>query len=349
MSPTPGSIRIKPLDDASEARWEAFVGQAPGATFFHRAGWRRVVERAFGHRTYYAYAERDGRIVGVLPLTHIASRLFSNGLISNAFGVYGGPVADADEVHAALDAYAEEVMDRVGADFIEYRGRQALRPDWTRKSDLYVTFRREIDPDPDVNLKAIPRKQRAVVRKALKAGTLSAEIDDDVARLYRVYATSVRNLGTPVFARRYFQLLKQEFGDDCEILTLSAGGEPVASVMSFYFRDEVNPYYGGGTAAARRLGANDLMYWRVTERARERGLRLFDFGRSKHGTGSYAFKKNWGFEPEPLAYEFKLRNGKALPDVNPLNPKYRLFIAAWRKLPLPVANSVGPWLARDLG
>ena len=134
-----------------------------------------------------------------------------------------------------------------------------------------------------------------------------------------------------------------------DILTVSAAGRPVSSVLSFYFRDRVLPYYAGAGAQARGLGANDLMYWRLMRRAIERGYTVFDFGRSKRGTGAYAFKKNWGFPPRPLIHEYKTRAGRSVPDISPLNPKYRLFIALWRRLPLPLVNLVGPHVVRGIG
>ena len=350
MTAPANGISVRAMEGDGDAAWDAYVAQAPGASFFHRAGWRRVLQQAFGHRAHYLVAETEGRICGVLPLVHVKSRLFSNGLISGAFGVYGGPVADSEAARQALTARAVELLEEVGADFVEFRSIEPTQPGWTVKDDLYVTFRRPIAEDPDQNLKAIPRKQRAVVRKAIAAENLSAVIDEDSRRLHAVYAESVRNLGTPVFSARYFRLLYDEFGDDAEILTLEdADGTPVSSVLSFYFRDQVLPFYGGGIAGARRLGANDFMYWSVMERARMRGSRLFDFGRSKHGTGSFAFKKHWGFEPEPLGYEFLTRPGREIPDVNPLNPKYAMFIAMWQRLPLPIANVLGPMLSRSLG
>jgi FemAB-related protein (PEP-CTERM system-associated) len=347
---TPTGLNIKPLARGDEARWDAYVEGAEGGSFFHLSGWRQVLGEAFGHAAYYVFAEREGRIRGVLPLIHINSRLFSTGLISGAFGVYGGTVADDAASRAALDQYADGLLQQTGADFLEYRSLTATRPDWRHKDELYVTFRRVIDPSMDVNLKAIPRKQRAVIRKAIKAEKIADVIDDDIERLFRIYAESVRNLGTPVFAKRYLALLAEVFGKSCQVLTVEGpDGEPLASVMSFFFRDQVLAYYGGGTMAARAFGANDFMYWRVMERAREAGCRLFDFGRSKRGTGSFLFKKHWGMEPEPLCYEFKMCGDLPIPDIKPLNPKYALFIAAWKRLPLPVANFIGPFLARDLG
>jgi FemAB-related protein (PEP-CTERM system-associated) len=345
----PTMLRIGELDSASAARWDAFVLGCADATFFHRAGWKRVIEESLGHKTYFLYAENAGGcLVGVLPLVFINSRLFGRSLISTGFCVYGGPVAETVSAAQALTARAVEIAERLGVGHVEFRSRTASQPDWHRKSALYATFRKRIDPDPEKNLHAIPRKQRAMVRKGIKLG-LTSEIDGDVERLYALYAESVRNLGTPVFPRRFFRALKAEFGEDCEILTVLHEDRPVSAVMSFHFRDEVLPYYGGGSAVAREVAANDFMYWEVMRRAALRGCGVFDFGRSKYGTGSFDFKKYWGFVPEPLNYEYRLIHGREVPDLNPLNPKYRLFIALWKNLPLPVANALGPFLARDLG
>jgi FemAB-related protein (PEP-CTERM system-associated) len=168
--------------------------------------------------------------------------------------------------------------------------------------------------------------------------------------VYRVYSESVRNLGTPVFSEKYLRILQEVFTDDCSVLMITHNGQDVAAVMSFYFRDEVIPYYGGSTAVARTIkGVNHFMYWELMRYSREQGYRLFDFGRSKAGTGPYSFKKNFGFEAQPLPYEYYLVNSAAVPNINPLNPKYRLLVNTWTKLPLPVANFIGPFLARSLG
>lgn len=338
---------IRELDDNSIARWDAFVAACPEATFFHRAGWKRVIERAFGHRTYFLYAESDGVISGILPLAQIKSALFGHSLVSLPFCVYGGIAATSEAARQALDQRAQSLAAQLGVGHLEYRSLHPMHSDWHCK-DLYVTFRKAISADAEENMNAIPRKQRAMVRKGIKAG-LVGEIDSGVERFFSAYATSVRNLGTPVFSKRYFELLRQTFGEDCEILSIVKDDQVVASVMSFYFRDEVLPYYGGGTAAARAVAGNDFMYWDLMRRAAERGCRVFDFGRSKRGTGAFDFKKNWGFEPQPLSYEMQLHRARELPDLNPLNPKYQRFIKVWQRLPLPVANRLGPLIVKNLG
>jgi FemAB-related protein (PEP-CTERM system-associated) len=342
------ALRLRPLDEASAPAWDAFVTAMPGGTFFHRAVWSRVIETAFGHRCHYVFAERDGAITGVLPLVHVRTMLFGNTLVSTPFCVYGGALAADHEATAALEAHADALRAKIGASAIEMRDRQPVGGDWLVRSDLYVTFRRSIAGDDESNMKAIPRKQRAMVRKGIQ-NRLVAQCSNDVAVLHRIYAESVRNLGTPVYTRRYFSILQQAFSDCSDVLTVIDAEQPIAAVMNFYFRDEVLPYYGGGTVQARQRAGNDFMYWEVMRRAAARGCRLFDFGRSKQGTGSFAFKQNWGFQPEPLHYRYHLALGAAIPDHNPLNPRYRVFIAAWKRLPLSLANLLGPPIARGLG
>ena len=341
-------LSVSLLERADSAAWDAFVRAAPGGTFFHLSGWRDVIEKAFGHKTPYLIAKRGSAIAGILPLTAIKSALFGNALFANAFSVYGGAVASDAEAHEQLVAESIRLGRELGLSYVEFRSRGIENPSWTRREGMYVTFRRPIFPDIDANMKAIPRKQRAMVRKGISNGLVSA-LDAGVDGFYEMYARSVHQLGTPVFSKRYFSLLKEQFGEACDVLTVEHKGAPIASVMNFYFRDEVLPYYGGGTQDARALAGNDFMYWEVMRRACERGYRLFDFGRSKIGTGSYDFKRYWGFEPTPLAYEYYSLDDKPLPENNPLNPKFQLMIETWRRMPFFLTKIVGPRIVRSIG
>jgi FemAB-related protein (PEP-CTERM system-associated) len=346
-SPSANACVIKPLAKGDEERWDAFVRSAPDATFFHRAGWRGVIEQALGHRSHYLYAERQGTITGILPLAEIRSRLFGHSLISTPFCVYGGVAASDVESEARLTHAAAELAEKLKVDYLELRNREQRQADWPVK-DLYVTFRKPIFPDNDSNLKTFTADRRRTIRKSIKNG-LKARHDGSVDEFYRVYSESVRNLGTPVLPRRYYARLQEAFGDACETTVITHQGQPVATVMNFYFRDEVHTYYGGSLQRARGLKANDFMYWAVMQRGVERGARIFDFGRSKRDTGSYEFKQHWGFEPEPLPYSYHLVRAKEVPNISPTNRKYHLFIQGWKRLPLPVSNTFGPWIARDLG
>ena len=341
-------VTIRPMTPADGPSWDSFVLSAEGGSFFHLAGWERIFVEAFGLTPHFLLAEQDGNIVGILPLVHQKSVLFGNALISTPFLVEGGPLADNADVRKALDGAALEIMRRTGATYVEFRSRIATREGWACRRGLYATFKRPISVLDDENLLAIPRKQRAVVRKTLN-GSFTSIADKTADRFFPVYAESVRNLGTPVFSKRYFALLLQEFSENCDIIVILDGGQPVSAVLNFYFKDTVLPYYGGGIAQARRNGANDFLYWEVMRRAAARGYRQFDFGRSKSETGAFKFKKNWGFEPEWLEYEYFLGSGQSLPEKNPNNPRYQLAIEAWKYLPLPLANFLGPFLISGLG
>ena len=198
---------------------------------------------------------------------------------------------------------------------------------------------------------AIPRKQRAEVRRSLTfdlAVTVGTAKRDRDAH-YAVYSESVRNLGTPVFPRGLFEAVLDGFGDDADILTVWDGGKPVSSVLSLYHDGAVMPYWGGGTWDARRLRANDRMYYELMLHARRKGCAAFDFGRSKTHSGAYDFKRNWGFEPVPLSYGVWTAPGAEKRDADPNSAAHARQIAIWRKLPLAVANLVGPFIARGLG
>ena len=345
---TAAALRVRSFGHGDRARWEEFVHACADATFFHRIGWKDIIEDCFGHTTHYVLAEREERIVGVLPLAEVKTLLFGHALVSLPFCACAG-VASADpEAVTALHGFARQLGERLGVEHLELRQRDAREADWPRQ-DLYVTFRKPILPRVEDNMTAIPRKQRAMVRKGIGLG-LASGIDSDVERFFALYADNVHRHGTPPLAKRYFEALRRTFDRDCEVLTVTdPRGNAVSSVLSFYFRDEVLPYYAGDVAAARDLAANDFKYWELLRRACERELRVFDFGRSKRGTGPFAFKKNWGFEPAPLAYEYCLYRREQIPENNPLNPKYQLLMALWRRLPIAVANRLGPHLVRGLG
>ncbi len=349
--PDHGSLvvkRLSELDAATAELWDRFVAGCRDATFFHRSGWQRIVRDVFRHDTYFLYVEAEGQIHGVLALAHVNSWLFGNSLVGLPFAVYGGVAANSPQAAELLEREAQQIATRLGVAHLELRNVNKRQEDWPTQ-ELYVTFRKEILSDHEANLLAIPRKQRAMVRKGIKNGLVS-RIDPDVDQFFALYADNVHRHGTPAMPKRYFQALQAEFGADCEVLTVvDTAGRPLSSVMSFYFRDEVLPYYAGDDESARDLAANDFKYWELMRRACERGVKLFDYGRSKKGTGSYSFKKNWGFEPQQLNYQYCLYKRDAIPQNNPSNAKYKLLIETWRRMPIGLANWLGPFIVRNLG
>ncbi len=340
----PAGVREVDLRDTAEcARIVAFVTSEEGATPFHLPAWSIAVQERCGQRARYLVSENEGAIDGVLPLTEMRSPLFGRALVSTGFGVDGGILGGAVE---PLAAGAWNLAMRLGCPSVELRGGPSPLG-WDGDDGSYLGFVRNLAADDEAELLAIPRKQRAEVRRSLGfdleivTGTDRKLLDEH----YRVYAESVRNLGTPVFPAKLFRSVAS--GMDADVLTVRHEGRAVASVLSLYFDGTVYPYWGGGTDAARGLRANDRMYFALMAHARARGCTRFDFGRSKTGTGAAAFKKNWGFTPEPRLYA-KRSSGPAR-EVNPLNPKYALMVRTWKRLPLWAATAAGPWISRGLG
>jgi len=329
------------------ARVEAFVAES-GGSLFHRPAWLRAIERGTGQRARGLLAEKGGAIAGWLPLTEIHSPVFGRVLTSSGFAVEGGALTSRESSAVSLCRAAEEYAVRLSCPTVELRG-GAAPVDWLVRTDSHCGFATSLAADDESQLLAIPRKQRAEVRKGLErdleivVGTSA----DDRAAHYAVYAESVRNLGTPVFPRALFEAVLDSL--DSDILTVRHRGVPVASVLSLYHAGAVLPYWGGGTLAARHLRANDRMYFELMRHARARGCTRFDFGRSKTGSGAYAFKKNWGFEPEPLGYASWTAPGADRRDADPTSARHAARIALWRRLPLALANRLGPPIARGLG
>ena len=340
-------------DAAERTRIDDYVRAHPDATPFHLTGWNVAVARACGQTAHCLVAQTaDGEVVGVLPLTEIRSPLFGKALVSTGFAVDGGILTRRDAVADALAASAWGLAEKLGCPSLELRGGPSPGKDWIVDETTYLGFSRDLAADDEAQLLAIPRKQRAEVRKSLD-GELQVAIGNwpnDLAMHYTVFSESVRNLGTPVFPAKLFREVAKELGDHADIVTVSHRGTPHASVFSVYLNGTVYPFWGGGTREARALKANDRLYYELMRHARaDKGCTRYDFGRSKAGTGVAAFKKNWGFEGVPLRYAKRVAPGETPREMNPMSPKYRMQVAVWKKLPLWLANTMGPVIAKGLG
>lgn len=337
-----------PHDAATMRSLTGFLAEQR-ASLFHSPQWLGAVHAGTGQRAGGFVARQLGVISGWLPLTEVRSALFGKALVSSGFGVSGGICSNYPE---AVTALARAAMDHAAANgfaSVELRG-GAIPEGWQHWDDKHCAFERPLAGSDEAELLAIPRKARAEVRKGLSGGLEVTVGRDprDLAAHYGAYSASVRNLGTPVFPRKLFAAMLDAFRDHSDILTVWQSGEPIASVLSFYHDSAVLPFWGGGTFAARAARANELMYYELMLHARRRGMEQFDFGRSKTASGPYHFKKNWGFAPQPLTYGMWTAPGHAARNIDPTDTSYSRKIELWKKLPLPIANLVGPVIARGL-
>lgn len=341
------------LRDPAQARGaDDYVLAHAASTPFHRPAWLRAIEEATGNRALMlAAVGPSGRISGLLPLHHMKSALFGQALVSSGFAVDGGILADDARAVPMLAQAARDLSRDRGDIAIELRGGPAPGGDWQTREGQHLGFSRPLASDEEAELLAIPRKHRAELRKALANPALRFEVGRERQHLrdhYHVYATSVRNLGTPVFPARLFRAVLEHFGEDADIAIVRDGDRAVSAVLTLYHNGRAMPFWGGGIGDARRLRSNEILYFRLMGHARARGMEMFDFGRSKVGSGQAAWKKSFGFEPVPLAYHGWSPQGAAR-DIDPNSAKYQRRIDLWKTLPLPIANLIGPLIARGLG
>ncbi len=339
-------------DAAVVASLERWIAVNSESTPFHRPAWLMAVERGTGQSAVMLVARDEcGSITGVLPLTLIKSRLFGNAIISSAFAVGGGMLCGSSDTQKALIEALNLLANGKGCSTAELRGGVLPVSDWHLSSDLYLDFCKPLERDDEKQLLAVPKRHRAELRKGLSNGLVFEVGRSEKFRKihYRLYAQNVHRLGTPVFPRRLFERVLDEFGDDADVAIVSRNEEPISAVLTLYHKHVAMPYWHGASDKARGSHSNEVLYFRLMAHARSLGMTHFDFGRSKTGTGPAAWKKSWGWEGVPLCYAARAYRGKKLRDINPLSPKYQRKIGLWKKLPLPVANLIGPILARGLG
>jgi FemAB-related protein (PEP-CTERM system-associated) len=330
------------------AEWDDFVRRTPGGTFFHLIGWKEVLERTFAFRSHYLLARRAGRLAGVLPLFEIGAPFMERRLLSLPFAVDGGVCSADGEAQRALEAAALELAEGRRAASVELRdGLEG--PGFRMREGLYYRFRRPLEADDARNLAAIPKKRRYMIRLGQRHGLVSRTTADDLPAFHDLYARTARRFGTPVFPMRFFRAVLESCGEDAVLLTVLRDRLPVAGALLFFFGGTVCPYWVGSRREHFRYAVNDFLYWEAMRLGAERGARLFDFGRSKRGTGAYEFKRLWGFEPEPMRYRIHDRGPGAAPDRSTNDAGLARLQNVWRRLPLPLTKLIGPPLVARYG
>ena len=347
--PDSAGVTVRELLPGEDAKWDAYVRDHPGGTFFHLSGWRKVVEDCFKHEVFYLVAETRGEWLGVLPLFRVKSPFTGNNLISVPYGVYGGPLASNQGATKALLNEAQSQGRSQGVDYVELRAMDEVEAG-VPASDLYVTFRQDLPVDPDEILPAVPKKARAEIRRARDKFSLRCEVSEDLQGFYRLFVGNKQRLGSPSLPYRWFRALREEFGSRFVLhMVYEPDDTPIAGVVSFVMNDVVYAYYSGSIHSRNKTGANNFIYFSIMRWAAEQGFKVFDFGRSRQGSGPAAFKKNMGFTPLPLHYQYWMISETAqMPDFNPGNPKLALPRRIWSHLPPLVARGLSGPLSRYL-
>ena len=340
-------LEVGEMQRDEEGACDRFVESSPHGTFFQLSGWRRVVKSVLGRQCFCLVARRGREIRGVFPIAWTRSRIFGDSLVSLPLAVYGGICASDEESYFALLKAGGEMANRLGVKYLEMRNRTEPFATGLPGRDLYFTFTQDLSPGPDKLLQGLPRDTRYAVRKSLKAGLEWTE-DLSEAEFYELYAQSVHRLGTPVFPRELFSRVRAEFPRQTRLFGVRKGTTAIAGVLCFYFRNQVLPYYAGALPEYYKDSPNNFMYWSLIAQSCREGLTEFDFGRSKRETGSYQFKSAWSMKVEPLPYRYHLAKASEVPQMSPVDKKFQLPVAIWKRMPYEWTKIIGPRIIRRI-
>jgi len=340
---------IRSYQEEDKKKWEEYVAVSGNATAYHQLGWKHVVETSFGHRTRYLLSEdAEGRIDGILPMVQLNSLLFGNFFVSLPYFNYGGICADQAECAGPLLQEAIRIAREEGAEHLEIRETAPLDGGLPCKL-AKVSMRLGLPDSPEALWRSFPSKLKSQVRKPQKEGfSVRVGGEEELDSFYRVFSMNMRELGTPVYPKAFFQEIMRAFPQSTSICVVRSSAKPVAAGFLVGFKSTMEIPWASSLREYNRLAPNMLLYWSALSFASERGYKVFDFGRSTPGEGTYQFKAQWGATPIPLYWYYWMRESGPLPEINPKNRKYRLAIEIWKRLPLPITQMVGPRIVRNI-
>jgi FemAB-related protein (PEP-CTERM system-associated) len=343
-------MAIQLLRNEDRDRWDEYVTKSDISTCYHLTGWKNVIERSFGHKAYYLLAKGGNNdIQGILPLIHLRSLLFGNFMVSLPYVNYGGICADNDEISDRLLKEAVHIAAENNAEHIELRQTRQVSNGLPVKTGK-VAMRLALPTHAHDLWKYFPSKLRSQIRRPAKE-EMSAKLgrEDELDSFYAVFSINMRDLGTPVYSKEFFRNILKEFPETTWICTVYTKlGDPAASGFLVGFKDILEIPWASSLRSYNHSGPNMLLYWNALELACERGYRYFDFGRSTPGEGTYRFKEQWGARPVQLYWHYWMRNGGHVPQLNPKNPKYRMAIKIWQRLPVSLTKLIGPGIVKNL-
>lgn len=350
LNDSTGSITTRLYTDSDRARWDAYAIASDHASCYHLIGWKKVIEEAFGHKTYYLLSEdENSHLNGILPIVHLKSLLFGNFAVSLPYFNYGGICADTKEIGDELLRAATDIARSEGIGHLELRQIQNFLTELPVKTTK-VSMRLSLPSTSEELMKSFSSKLRSQIKRPLREGmytkiTGKEGLDD----FYTVFSLNMRDLGTPVYGKSFFRHILESFPASARICTAyTKEKRPVASGFLMGFKETLEIPWASSLRAYNRLSPNMLLYWSVLEFACNQAFKIFDFGRSTPDEGTYKFKEQWGAEPIQLYWSYWLKNGGSLPELNPHNPKYKMAIKTWQKLPLYVTQLLGPHIVKNL-
>ena len=336
-------MEIEELKNVDKEKWDAFVFSSDLSSFYQLSNWKSVMEKNFGCETRYLMVSEDHVVRGVLPLFIVKSLWFGTVISSMPGGICGEHEIAAD----LLLEKAKEIARKENANYLRIRD-GLCRWDFGLVTEIEHTSILKFTADAEDLWRSFPPKVRNQVRKANKSGLKTAMGRRFLPQFYDVFAKNMRDLGTPVLPFRFFRDIMDKFASKTTILVVKLEEEIIAAMLMFFFRDTVSDPFASSKREYLSLCPNNLLYWEALKYGCELGYRKFDMGRSQKGSGTFKFKKQWGAEPRELYYQYYLHKIKDIPVIDSDKSKYSLINKGWKKLPLVLANFLGPVIRKNI-
>lgn len=336
---------IKILEKQDESRWDQFVKENDASTFFHQIGWKNVVEKTYGHKPFYLFAEENGKVTGILPLFLVDSLIFGKRLISVPYSPYGGCCAESQNVTDAILDKAIELSKELNAKYLELRNMKNISGMPT--NDKHITMLLYLDQGEKTIWSNISKNMKTCIKKANEEDLNFTFDSKNIQGFYTVHCKRMHELGTPVYPISFFRNIMENF-TDMAVATIDHRGEILAGQVLLFFKNIVIYSWGAFLKRFSEAYPSHLLMWKVIQKNIINGYQIFDLGRSAQDSGTYEFKRRFGATPQPLYYQYYLNREGRIPYMHPSNPKYNAAVKTWRTLPLPIANWLGPFVSKEL-
>lgn len=338
-------MELYELQKNDEIAWDEYVLKHSDSTFYHQIGWKHVIEKTYGYKSYYLIANENDKIVGVLPLFLMDSRIFGKKLISLPFAPFGGIIVDDEKIKIDLMEEAKKITRQLRCKYLEIRSLNELVDVEYITNSSYITFIIRLDSGLEVILEKLRRDKRKGIKKAQKAN-LETEWSTTVNDFYNVYIQNMKDLGTPGHSYDFFENIFNMM-PGVKILTIKHGNIAICCKFLLFYKDTVISMWGTTLEKYREFHPYDLANWKSIEYSHEKGYKYFDFGRCLINSGVFQYKEGWSNDKKQLYYQTYLNNTRKAPDISQTNPSRQRFAKVWAKLPIPVTKIIGPMLRKN--
>lgn len=337
--------------NSDNSKWENYVRSHEEAHIYHQLKWKKIIESTFGHPSVYLIAQENDIVKGLLPLFLVKSRLFGKVLVSLPFVDRGGLLADDEPTAEALVEKTIAMAQSEQVDFLELRSPKEITHPSLFTSSHKVNFILPCDMAAEVLWKKHLKKNVKNKVRIAKKKQVIVDIGHDqkyIEDFYQVYCSHMRYLGTPVYPKKFFLLLLQEFSENVKIFLAKQGHKIIGGKIILAFKDTLYFFSQYSLREYDEFHPNNILYWAAIEYACNNGYKFCDMGRSNIGSGTSVFKKQWGAEMRPLFWQYYLNKAKRYPLMSPRNPKFSQAVQLWRRLPLQLTKLLGPLIARHI-